>query len=138
MERRNFIKLTAVTGTIIVINPFIIDGCSGQDFLKGSGLEKLFLNPGHDAGISVVWHWTGGVVTKEGITADLEGMALSGINHVMWFTFQPGNTEITADGIKPVAQLTPEWWDMVTHMLNEAKRLGITVAPHINSSWGPA
>jgi alpha-L-rhamnosidase len=136
MERRNFIKLSSVTGAIILVNPLSITGCQGKMLSGASGLEKLFLKPGPDAGLSVVWHWTGGVVTKEGITADLEGMALSGINHVMWFTFQPGQNSNT--DVKGIEQLTPEWWDMVTHMLNESKRLGITIAPHINSSWGPA
>lgn len=139
MKRRDFIKLTSITGTITLINPLDIFPRQGQVFNPNLELEKLFLSPSNDAGVSVVWHWTGGIVTKEGITADLENMAASGINNVLWFSFQPGGMGGTSTtDIKPTQQLTPEWWNLVTHMINESKRLGINIAPHINSSWGPA
>jgi hypothetical protein len=33
----------------------------------------------------VVYHWTAGVVWKEGITVDMDGIAASGFNTVNWF-----------------------------------------------------
>ncbi|MBP1598217.1 MAG: hypothetical protein H6Q05_3594 [Acidobacteria bacterium] len=132
MKRRTFIK-TATGAAALVGNPTAFE-LFGQS--AGSGaLEKTFQNPPADAGLSIVYHWTGGVVTKEGITADLEGMAASGIDIVNWFYFDGSGIQ---DGIQVHACKSPEWWDLVDHLMSEAKRVGLKVAPHVCSSWGPA
>ena len=45
----------------------------------GDSLEQGFKNPPDSAKPRVWWHWTGGNVTKEGITKDLEWMKRVGI-----------------------------------------------------------
>ena len=108
---------------------------SGQNAAAGTALEKAFQNPPPDAGLSVVHHWTGGIATKEGITADLENMAATGIDICNWF-YSDGNG--LQDGVQTWPCKTSEWWDLVDHLLKEAQRVKVAVAPHICSSWGPA
>jgi hypothetical protein len=131
MKRRTFIK--SVSGVIAVVNPGSVFELAGQS--SGGTLEKSFQNPPADAGLSVVYHWTGGVATKEGITADMEGIAASGINTVNWFYFDGSGV---SDGVQTWPCKSAEWWDLVNHLMSEAKRLNLTIAPHVCSSWGPA
>ena len=132
MKRRTFIK-TASGAAALAGNKTVFE-LFGQSAGAGA-LEKAFQNPPADAGLSIVYHWTGGVVTKEGITADMEGMAASGIDTVNWFYFDGSGVQ---DGIQVYACKSPEWWDLVDHLMSEAKRMGLTIAPHVCSSWGPA
>jgi hypothetical protein len=132
MKRRTFLQMSCAAGVVTLLDP--------PAFLAQSApasLEKVFLNPPADAGLSVVYHWTGGAVTREGITADMEGIAASGINTVNWFFFD-GSAPTNAEGIPTPACKTPEWWEYVEHLMREAKRLNLTIAPHVCSSWGPA
>jgi len=129
MNRRSFLKTTSGAAIAVVGSA---DLTTAQ---KATVLETIFRKPPEEAGLSVVYHWTGGLVTKEGITADLEGMAASGIKIVNWFYFDGTGV---VDGIQATMTLTPEWWSLVEHLFNEAKRLNLTLAPHICSTWGPA
>ena len=132
MKRRTFIK--SASGVMALVSNTSASGLFGQSGTPGA-LEKAFQNPPPDAGLSIVYHWTGGIVTKEGITADLEGMAASGIDTVNWFYFDGSGVQ---DGIQVFACKSPEWWDLVNHLMSEARRVGLTIAPHVCSSWGPA
>jgi hypothetical protein len=132
MKRRTFIK--SASGVIALAGNGAVRELFGQSSSTGA-LEKAFQSPPADAGLSVVHHWTGGVATKEGITADVEGMAAAGINTVNWFYFDGSGVQ---DGVQVYPCKSPEWWDLVNHLISEAKRVGLTVAPHICSSWGPA
>ncbi len=131
MERRTFIK--TASGVMALAAPGSVFELFGQS--GAAALEKSFQNPPADAGLSVVYHWTGGVATKEGITADMEGIAAAGINTVNWFYFDGGGV---SDGIQTFRCKTPEWWELVGHLMSEAKRVKLTIAPHVCSSWNPA
>ncbi len=132
MDRRTFLQTTCAAAGAW---RFASLRASGQD--TGGPLEQAFRNPPEDAGLSIVYHWTGGAVTREGITADMEGIAASGIKIVNWFYFD-GTGPTNAEGIPTPACLTPEWWGYVEHLMSEARRLNLIVAPHVCSSWGPA
>ena len=69
------------------------------------------------------WYWMHGAVTKEAITADLEAMKEVGLGGAYIFSirdvphpplFEPS-----------VRTMTPEWWGMVKHAMQEADRLGL-------------
>ena len=132
MKRRTFIK--TASGAAALASQKAVFELFGQSAGAGA-LEKSFQNPPAEAGLSIVYHWTGGVVTKEGITADLEGMAASGIDIINWFYFDGSGVQ---DGVQIYACKSPEWWNLVDHLMSEAKRVGLKVAPHVCSSWGPA
>ena len=101
----------------------------------GDGLYESFLNPPRSAAPHVWWHWMNGNVTKEGITADLEAMKDVGLAGAQSFDCGCG---IPFGGVKFASG---EWFDMVLHAHNEAKRLGLELClancSGYSSSGGP-
>ena len=77
------------------------------------------------------WWWHGSAVTKEGITADLEGLHEAGI----------GGVEITPIfGVRGtegqfIEFLSPQWMEMLIHTLKEAERLGMGVDMATGTGW---
>lgn len=47
--------------------------------------DSLFTNPPSDARPLIIWQWMDGVVTREGITADLEAYSKAGLGGVQQF-----------------------------------------------------
>ena len=92
-------------------------------------LRELFQHPSDEAKPWTFWYWMYGVVSKEGITADLEAMKHAGLG---------GTYLMPIKGVKEGAeyngkaqQLTPEWWKMVRFSMEEADRLGLKLGMHI-------
>jgi hypothetical protein len=84
-------------------------------------LREAFLDPPEAAWPWVYWMVTDGMLTKEGITADLEAMRRVGIRGLIYMEcdlFIPKG---------PVRFMTPEWRELIEHAEREASRLGITI-----------
>ncbi len=77
------------------------------------------------------WWWHGSTVTKEGITAELEAFKAVGL----------GGVEITPIyGVygyenKFINYLSPEWVELLMHVLKEGERLGIGVDMATGTGW---
>lgn len=77
------------------------------------------------------WWWHGSAVTREGITAELEAYKEAGI----------GGLEITPIyGVYGEEQafvkfLSPEWMDLLTHVLKEAERLDLGIDMATGTGW---
>ena len=102
----------------------------------GAGeLADRFRSPPRTAAPHVWWHWMNGNVTKEGITADLEAMKDIGLAGAQSFDCGCG---IPFGGVRFASE---EWFDMVKHAHNEAKRLGVELClancSGYSSSGGP-
>lgn len=95
-------------------------------------LQQGFVNPPEEARPRVWWHWTGGNVTREGITKDLEWMKRVGIGgaHLADIGMEGGQR---VD--EKVEFLTPAWLDAVRHAAAEADRLGLELAIFSSSGW---
>ncbi len=105
-------------------------------------LERAFVNPPAAARPGVFWQWMGGLISREGITKDLEAMATHGVGAVMvmqmpdqapypqrWdFREYPGKVKVLSD----------EWFAIVNHAVGEADRLGITFSIFICPGWSHA
>ncbi len=99
---------------------------------SGASLEQGFLNPPDSARPRVWWHWTGGNVTKEGITKDLEWMKRVGIGGAhMADIGQPGGQKVD----NPITFFTPIWFDAVKHAAAESDRLGLEMTIFSSSGW---
>jgi hypothetical protein len=96
---------------------------------SGDDLAAGFASPPASARPHTWWHWMNGNVTKEGITADLEGMARVGIGGAQIFNVLEG----IPDG--PVPYLSPQSLDMFRHAAAEAERLGIELCFHNCAGW---
>jgi len=99
-------------------------------FAAADPLVEGFENPPPEARPFCFWAWMNGNVTKEGITADLEGMKRIGVGGVYLF---PSLTVGIPAG--PVEFMSPEWKGLVGHTAREAARLGIEVHMHNGAGW---
>jgi len=95
-------------------------------------LEQGFQNPPDSAKPRTWWHWTGGNVTKEGITKDLEWMKRVGIGGMHLADVSSGSGQ-TVD--KKLLFGSPEWLDAVRHAASEADRLGLEMTLFSSPGW---
>jgi hypothetical protein len=98
----------------------------------GDPLEQGFQNPPDSAKLRTWWHWTGGNITKEGITKDLEWMKRAGIGGMRLADVSSGSGQ-TVD--KKLVFGTPEWLDAVRHAASEADRLGLEMTIFSSPGW---
>lgn len=91
--------------------------------------EQAFLNPPDGAWPWVYWYASNGNITREGITADLEAMRRVGIRGVIYMEVDQHIPQ------GPVRYLSPEWHEMMQHLLKEATRVGITVNMSNDAGW---
>lgn len=95
-------------------------------------LERSFPQPPDAAKPRIWWHWTGGNITTDGITRDLEWMQRVGIGgfQLADVSFGRGQT------VEPqVAFGSPAWFDAVRHAATEADRLGLEMALFSSPGW---
>jgi hypothetical protein len=116
----------------VVFTLSILSGCRKQV----SDLRSEFLNPPESAMPWVFWYWMHASVSREGITADLEAMKEAGIGGAYLMSIK-GVTEPPLYE-PPVEQLSPFWWSMVRHAMNEADRLGLGLAMHASDGFSLA
>lgn len=84
----------------------------------------------------VFWYWMSASVSREGITADLEAMKEAGIGGAYLMPIKgPAEPPLMTP---PINQLSPEWWEMVKHAMNEADRLGLKIAMHASDGFALA
>ena len=98
-------------------------------FADGIALEVGFRSPPDLAKPQTWYHLMNGNVTKAGITRDFEEIAKAGLGGVQIFDvgcdIPPGDVKFGS----------PEWFDILRHAHNEAKRLGLTFGIHNCSGW---
>jgi hypothetical protein len=94
-----------------------------------------FRTPPAEARPKTLYFWMNGNVTREGIDADLAAMRDAGLGGLLAFD---GSSDIPKG---PVDYLSPQWLDLMTHMMKRGGELGLTVAmqnaPGWSSSGGP-
>ncbi|MCE9557568.1 MAG: hypothetical protein K8R88_01315, partial [Armatimonadetes bacterium] len=104
--------------------------CASLQLAPGQvDLAAGFKNPPASAKPHTWWHWMGGNITKEGITADLEAMKQAGIGGAHIFDAGQG----IPDG--PIKYNSPEWRRLMSFALHEAQRLGLDMTMHNSSGW---
>ena len=99
-------------------------------------LEAIFKNPPEAARPWVFWYWMNGAVTPAGITADLEAMKEAGIGGAYLMPIK--DVENPPAISPPARQLSPQWWSMVKHSMQEADRLGLKLAMHVSDGFALA
>ena len=95
---------------------------------NATDLAFRFQNPPKESAPWVYWYWMRGAVSREGITADLEAMKEIGYGGVYLFFIQDAPDPPLFD--PPARQMTPVWWDLVRHAVQEADRLGLPMGLH--------
>lgn len=100
---------------------------TGKD--SADQLVNAFVNPPDAARPWAYSFWMEGNVTKEGISADLEGMKQAGIRGLLFMDGALGNPP------GPHRFMSPSWLEMFQHMLAEADRLGLQVNLNNGAGW---
>lgn len=135
LTRRDFVRLTstgiavAAVGTPAFAGLMDTDSSLPQQHL----LSSVFTRPPAESRPWCYWYWMNGNMTREGIRADLEGLAEVGIGGVLLF-----DIGILPDG--PVVNRSPEWFDLVKFAISEAAKRNIKVTlncPGWSGSGGP-
>ncbi len=111
---------------LIIISPVFAQTNSTHPLYEG------FRNPPPSARPITWWHWTGGNVTKEGITKDLEWMKRSGIGGFHAFDISFGAGHVID---KKVSFMSPEWFELIRHTAAEAERLGLDMTMATSAGW---
>ncbi|MBN1782190.1 glycoside hydrolase [bacterium] len=99
---------------------------------SGESLFENFQHPPESARPRTWWHWTGGNVTMEGITKDLEWMQRAGIAGFQLADVSFGSGQ-TID--KKILFGTPDWLAAVNHAAREAERLNLEMAVFSSAGW---
>ena len=144
-DRRNFLKLTGTAAFSSLVGGLPLSGLLASCQQKSTAwsgpipateLHKLFRNPPPAARPWVFWYWMQASVSRAGITADLEAMQEAGIGGAYLMPIK-GVTDPPLL-VPPVEQLSPAWWDMMRHALQEADRLGLQIAMHVSDGFALA
>ncbi len=118
--------------TSIVLGVVLAMACWTSAQEPADSLAQGFKNPPESAKPRTWWHWTGGNVTKDGITKDLEWMKRVGIGGFQLADVSFGSGQSVE---KKVYFGTPEWLDDVRHAAAEADRLGLEMAIFSSPGW---
>jgi hypothetical protein len=132
ISRRQFITDAALcTGGFRLIPLLGTSQVDAQTVGQGTAasLEQQFISPPADA-----WPWTyyyasNGNLTRDAITADLEAMHRVGICGILYMEVDL----FIPDG--SARFLSPEWRELMRHMMREADRLGITINFNNDGGW---
>jgi hypothetical protein len=89
-----------------------------------------FKHPEPSSSVHAWWPWRGGMITKDGITKDLESMKRQNIAHADIFNTSGGDF-----GLERIKFNTGEWYEMFQWALHETSRLGITIGVHNCDGW---
>lgn len=97
--------------------------------------SEEFKAPTEVSRIGTWWHWMDGGLTKEGITKDLEAMKAQGINSA---TVLNVYRDIGVTEVPKVKFASAEWFDVFSHALKEADRLGMQIGAANCDGWSEA
>ena len=101
------------------------------DFMRP--IEQAFACPPQDARPLMIWQWMDGVVSAEGITADLEAYRRAGIGGVQQFLVG-GPMQVEArDTTNAIG--TDNWRRLMRHAISECRRLGLSFGTHNCPGW---
>ncbi|RZM18607.1 MAG: hypothetical protein EOO88_40275, partial [Pedobacter sp.] len=103
----------------------------GNYFLSPD-LRTFFLDPPRTARPLTLWHWMNGLISKEGITADLESFKAAGLAGVQ--VFLVGGSEMGIDD--PNNQIMSDSWrELNSFAIKECARLGLEFGTHNSPGW---
>ncbi len=100
---------------------------------RSTSLEEIFLNPQQCHKPLIIWQWMDGLVTKEGITKDLEAFKAAGLAGV--HNFQIGGPQQMRIGNPENAIGSENWKSLLRWTLDECERLGLTFGTHNCPGW---
>ena len=114
--------------TLLLAAAFLLFSCT-----KPRTLEQTFLSPPDEAKPIMIWQWMDGLVTREGITQDLEAYQKAGIGGVQQFLVGSETQILVKDSRNAIG--TDNWRELMRHAISECKRLGLSFGTHNCPGW---
>ena len=108
---------------------------SMEELNKPFGIKdsEMFKEPTKSFKPETWFHFIGGNISKEGITADLEAIATAGFSGIQLFHGQFGGAW---PGVEPqITCLSPLWDDAIEHVGKECQRLGLNFTMQNCPGW---
>lgn len=96
-------------------------------------LEQDFLQPKNEHKSIIIWQWMDGLVTRKGITADLEAFKEAGLAGVQ--NFQIGGPQQIQINDPSVSIGNEKWKGLMRWAMDECERLGLTFGTHNCPGW---
>lgn len=92
-------------------------------------VRAIFEEPAHATyGEVPLWWWEGQPITKERATAQLERLASKGVMAVCPIQRSPARSD--------PASFEPEWWELLAHVNEECRRLGMSLWAYDQVGYG--
>lgn len=129
MKKKMIQQLSRFGFSVCFVLMLISQVITCQPVLAQQALRQQFECPDGEAKPFTLWYWMFGAISKEGLTADLEAMKEVGLGGAYMVHIK--TPEQGPAFPNPSPQLTPQWWDKVSHAINEADRLGLKLGMHI-------
>ena len=101
--------------------------------VKSQSLEEAFRLPSDEAKPLMIWQWMDGLVTENGITADLEAYKEAGIGGVQQFLVGGPRQTLVSDSTNAIG--TASWERLMQHAISECERLGLSFGTHNCPGW---
>ncbi|MBQ1701812.1 MAG: DNA-binding protein, partial [Prevotella sp.] len=105
----------------------------GFQSVIGQTIEDDFMNPPAEAKPIMIWQWMDGLITKEGITADLEAYQKAGIGGVQNFQVGGNAQGLVKDTTNAIG--SERWQQLMRFAISECSRLGLTYGTHNCPGW---
>lgn len=106
---------------------------------SGRDWEGGFRNPPPQCRPEVFWDWMGGLISREGITKDVEALARAGIGGVMIMQMPDQLAGVVQwryrDYPGKVKCLSDQWFALVNHAAGECDRLGLRLSFFVCPGW---
>lgn len=96
-------------------------------------MEEAFKRPSDETKPIMIWQWMDGLVSKEGVTADLEAYKAAGIGGVQQFLVGGPMQVMARDTTNAIG--TDNWRRLMQHAISECARLGLTFGTHNCPGW---
>ena len=114
---------------LVMVMCAVLGACS--PITAQEDLAKGFTQPPNAAKPRVYWWWLMSLVSKEGITRDVEELHAKGVGGVLLFDAAGSSGQMP----RGPAFLSPGWRENFKHALREADRLGLEVSVNVCSGW---
>lgn len=100
---------------------------------EGQTMEEAFKNPPAEAKPLMIWQWMDGLVSREGITADLEAYKEAGIGGVQNFQVGGPMQGLAKDTTNAIG--SERWQRLMRFAIDECRRLGLSFGTHNCPGW---
>lgn len=105
----------------------------GLQTMVSQTIEDAFLNPPIEAKPIMIWQWMDGLISREGITADLEAYRKAGIGGVQNFQVGGNAQGLVKDTVNAIG--SESWQELMRFAISECRRLGLSYGTHNCPGW---